>query len=137
MILAIDTSSKDSQVILLDNNKKIIDKIAWSKRASQSELTLKNIDKLLAKNDINLNRIDKIVVNQGPLSEDGQEASFTGLKIGISIANSLSFALKKQVFGVSLANSNFLEKLEQTELVSGRQKFIKPVYPKEPNIQLK
>jgi len=138
MILAIDTSSKDSQVLLLDSDKKVVDRIGWSKKASQSELTLKNIVKLLDRNKKEKNELKEVFVNQGPLTGSGEEASFTGLKIGVTIANGLAFALKIPVFGVSLSSHSLVGEIKKfkPDKDKKQRKYIEPIYPKEPNIQL-
>jgi len=54
-------------------------------RQPQSILIL--IDSLLKRSGLNLINIDKIKVNNGP-------GSFTGVRVGVSVANALSFLLK-------------------------------------------
>ena len=53
----------------------------------KSEACLPLLDKLLKKNKINIENIDEIQVKEGP-------GSFTGLRVGASIANALSYLLK-------------------------------------------
>lgn len=139
MILGIDTSGEDSGVILLNNEKKLIDRIVWSKKYSQSKLTLKYIDQLLIKNKVDKSDLGLVVVNQGPVTSKREEASFTGLKIGVTIANSFSFALKIPVVGVSLTNQSFLSACQKIDLdnITTNLDYIKPIYPKKPNIQIK
>lgn len=57
---------------------------------NRSQETLKLIDQALEEADISLSDIDKIIVMKGP-------GSFTGLRVGISVANALSFCLQKDV----------------------------------------
>ncbi len=139
MKLAIDTSSKDSQIILLNESNEVVDRINWSKKSSQSELTLKNIDKILKNSHSSISKIKAIFVNKGPLTEPGEEASFTGLKIGVTVANSLAFSLKIPVYGVSLSSRSFLDEIKNLKIdrTKNKEKYVQPVYPKEPNIQLK
>jgi tRNA threonylcarbamoyladenosine biosynthesis protein TsaB len=85
-ILQIDTS--DSQKILVglevDGKKEQLIKNSTFLR---SEAALPTIDKLLHRNLIKIEDIEKIEVNKGL-------GSFTGLRVGIAIANALSFLLK-------------------------------------------
>lgn len=53
------------------------------------------IDKVCRKAGVTVNQIDEINVEQGP-------GSFTGIKVGVSVANALSFALGKKVNSLSL-----------------------------------
>ncbi len=82
MILFLDTS---------DNKKTIIglDKKTWTFTAKEhrSQQLLAEIDQVLKKSRVSLKQIKEIKVNLGP-------GSFTGLRVGISVANALGWALK-------------------------------------------
>src|SRR5258706_14712869 len=84
-IIKIDTSdNKKISVILLINNRKTE---AYSESTLlKSEACLPLLDSLLKKNKIDISKIDRIYVNEGP-------GSFTGLRVGASIANTLSYLL--------------------------------------------
>ena len=85
-ILTIDTSdNKKISVGLEINNKR--DEITQDSIVLRSEAALPVIEKLLQKNNLNISQIDEIKINKGP-------GSFTGLRVGVSIANALSFLLK-------------------------------------------
>lgn len=60
--------------------------------SKKAQVILPMIEKLLKKNTIEIGDIDSIEVNAGP-------GSFTGLRIGISIANTLGMILKIPVNG--------------------------------------
>lgn len=84
--LLIDTSSnKEIKVGLSINRKKYIVKQSVDYRKAQVILPL--IDKILRKNNLTLQNLRKIEVNT-------REGSFTGVRIGLSVANVLGFALK-------------------------------------------
>lgn len=94
VILIIDTSSNQEIKIGLRIDKKEY----WIKRkliTKKSEIALQVIQELIKKQGIELNDLTQIEVNTGP-------GSFTGLKVGVSIANALSFALKIPVNNKSL-----------------------------------
>lgn len=84
--LIIDTASnKEIKIGLKINSKKYLSR---KKIGSQkAQIALPMIEKLLNQNSIVLKKIDGIQVNTGP-------GSFTGLRVGISIANALGFFLK-------------------------------------------
>ncbi len=82
--LYIDTSNNREINLQLEING---DKKSDSKPIFQrTEKALVFIEELLRENSLTLDKIDKIYVKRGP-------GSFTGLRVGVSIANSLSFAL--------------------------------------------
>lgn len=58
----------------------------------KSQIILVLIDKLLARKRLKINKITDIEVNLDP-------GSFTGLRVGISVANALGFALKIPING--------------------------------------
>lgn len=87
MKLFIDTS---------DNKRVIIgfDKKRWELRNKKprSQKLLGLIDKTLKKEKISLEQVTAIEINLGP-------GSFTGLKVGVSVANALGWALKIPING--------------------------------------
>lgn len=85
-ILYIDTSSKDKTRIVLKMNKKkdFIESLS-KKYNSQSCLII--IDRILRKNGLTVWDLSTIKVKKGP-------GSFTGLRVGVSVANTLSFLTK-------------------------------------------
>jgi len=135
LILAIDTAGSPSTV-LLAQGKKVIQEKTWSDLHTQSEKTLPTIEQLLKKANLGLNDLGLIVVNQGPYDQSQKPASFTGLKVGITIANSLSLALKIPVVGVSLKDQKIKDVVENSDFSNQKQDFIKPIYSKEPNITI-
>lgn len=85
-VLLIDTSSNKEIIVRLQIGKKEYqNKQKVGSQKAQAALPL--IDKLLRKHKLKTSDIDRIAVNTGP-------GSFTGLRVGISVANALSFALK-------------------------------------------
>jgi len=59
---------------------------------SKAQATLPLIEQILKEKNIALRDLDSIEVNTGP-------GSFTGIRVGISIANALGFSLKIPVNG--------------------------------------
>ncbi|GEM_PF-144025 len=84
--LLIDTASNREIVVGISiDGKKYLSKKKIGRQKAQVVLPM--IDNLLLKHKLKLSDLTDIEVDQGP-------GSFTGLRVGISIANALSFALK-------------------------------------------
>lgn len=82
--LYIDTRDNKRIVVRLEIQKETFEEksVASVKKA---QATLPMIEKLLKRARLGISDIDEIKVEMGP-------GSFTGLRVGISIANALSFA---------------------------------------------
>ncbi|MEX2007668.1 MAG: tRNA (adenosine(37)-N6)-threonylcarbamoyltransferase complex dimerization subunit type 1 TsaB [Candidatus Levyibacteriota bacterium] len=94
--LIINTSdNKEISVGLRTDGKEFIRKKKVD--ISKAQVTLPMIEKILLENKLSLKDLDAIEVNTGP-------GSFTGLRVGIAIANALSFALKIPVNGKRIGN---------------------------------
>ncbi len=91
-ILAIDTVSEQCSVSLLHNGELT----GFSERAPQqhARLVLPWIDQLLTDAGLARSAIDLIAVDHGP-------GSFTGVRIGVSIAQALAFGFGRPVAGLS------------------------------------
>ncbi len=84
-ILHIETSSEWCSVAVSQNNIRIDQEVSSEKNAQSSLLTIM-IDKLLHRNNLTTNQLNAIAVSKGP-------GSYTGLRIGVSTAKGLAFAL--------------------------------------------
>lgn len=91
-LLAIDTSSMACSVALLTGKK--IDEETMRQAKHQSQFILEMLDTLLKRNNLNIEEIDVLTYAEGP-------GSFTGLRVGASVVQGLSFAHNKPVIGVS------------------------------------
>ena len=89
-VLAIDTIESDTGIGLIGPN--ILEIKTWTSIRNQSQELLPNIDKLLKKNKIKPEQLKLIAVNLGP-------GSFTGLRVGISVANTFGYGLNIPVIG--------------------------------------
>ncbi len=91
IILIIDTSSNKEIIIGLEidgkkfENKKVID-------YRKAQATLPMIEAILKKHKLTLKDLSEIKLNPGP-------GSFTGLRVGVSIANTIGFLLKIPING--------------------------------------
>ncbi len=90
-ILHIDTRDNKNVVAKLDIDGKIIEANSINEdRRPESIVNL--IAAVCEKAGIRVQDVDEINVEEGP-------GSYTGLKVGVSVANALSFALGKKVNG--------------------------------------
>ena len=87
MKLCIDTSDNQKTIVGLDDRR-----LEKPTGIDKSQQTLGLIDQILKKNKKKMSDVTEIEVNLGP-------GSFTGLKIGVAIANTLGFALDIPVNG--------------------------------------
>jgi len=90
--IKIDTSNNKQITIELKIDDIKPQKIISDSIVLRSEAAIPLIDKLLKKNNLTLEDVNEVEVFEGP-------GSFTGLRVGISIANALGFLLKIPVNG--------------------------------------
>lgn len=102
MILFIDTST--DQIILALGKEKVMIREVLKSQHRHSEILLLTIDKFLKKNKLKLENLTGLIVNIGP-------GHYTGLRVGIVTANTLSFALKIPVVGIKNSKAFKVEKL--------------------------
>lgn len=89
--LFIDTRNNQEVVAkIVVEDKEFVEISTSENRRPESILSL--IDKVCQSANISVNDIDEINVEEGP-------GSYTGLKVGTSVANALSFSLGKKVNG--------------------------------------
>ncbi|WWO97310.1 MAG: tRNA (adenosine(37)-N6)-threonylcarbamoyltransferase complex dimerization subunit type 1 TsaB [Candidatus Dasytiphilus stammeri] len=91
-ILAIDTSTKVCSVALFNHGE--ISSIVRSSAKKHAQIVLSMIHNLLSKSEIYLNQLNVLAYNRGP-------GSFTGLRIGISIAQGIGLGLDLPLIGIS------------------------------------
>ncbi|MFA5270150.1 MAG: tRNA (adenosine(37)-N6)-threonylcarbamoyltransferase complex dimerization subunit type 1 TsaB [Patescibacteria group bacterium] len=127
-VLAIDTTEADTGIGLAGEGKIKID--TWVSQRNQSKELLPRIDRLLRSTKIKPEQLTQVAVNLGP-------GSFTGLRIGISIANAFGYALKIPVAGKSQVTGDIKERVEQLLSLKARSNKFKPALPtygREPRI---
>lgn len=94
LILNIETATTNCSVSLSKEGKTIVLKEDYDKNYSHAERLHVYIDGVLKKAGIESNQLDAIAVSKGP-------GSYTGLRIGVSAAKGLCFALDKPLISVS------------------------------------
>jgi len=92
-ILAIDTSTSIAGVCLFSEDG-IIGEFLMNNLKSHSKNLVPMVDELLKYVNVEMEDIDVIAVSLGP-------GSFTGLRIGLSVAKGFSYSLGKPIVGIS------------------------------------
>lgn len=97
LILNIETASPVCSVCLAENSK-LIDYRENTEGNSHAHLLTVMIEELLLANKISFNQLDAIAVSAGP-------GSYTGLRIGVSVAKGLCYSLGIPLMGISTLQS--------------------------------
>ena len=101
-VFAMDTSSQNASVAVIDDNK-ILGEFSVNSKNTHSQTIMPMTDELLKKCGLTLKDIDVFAVCTGP-------GSFTGVRIGMSAVKTLCQALSKPIIGVTsldTLSSNF------------------------------
>lgn len=117
MILGIDTTKREKIFLRLFNKKK--EECFEFKTDNQSDDILLAIEGILKINKISPQNLKGIIVDCGP-------GSFTGVRVGVVVANTLAWTLNLPVLGYKQKNYSFA----LAKILKNRQiKFFKPVIP--------
>lgn len=93
LLLAFDTATKHCAVVLAENGRVLSDRVDGSDRLSHAEVLNVFIDAVLKDAGKELHELNGVAVGIGP-------GSYTGLRIGLSAAKGLCFALDIPIFGM-------------------------------------
>ena len=99
IILAIRTDKPEAELYIYDGSEKLAE-IKWQAHLKLAETLNTKIKGILNKSSISLAGLDGIAVYKGP-------GSFTGLRIGMSVANALAYA--QSITIVARGGQNWLE----------------------------
>lgn len=94
MILAIRTDKPEAELYLYNAEHGLIDSYTWSAHRELSLTLLKNIEKLLKKNSLTLKDLRGLIAYRGP-------GSFTGLRIGLTVANTIAYTSTIPIVGAN------------------------------------
>jgi len=97
MKLEIDTTESDKVSINLDGKK-----YEAQKKDRKSQELLKLIDKALKEQDKTPSDLSEISINPGP-------GSYTGLRVGLSVANTMSWVLRIPINGKKVWEGEVVE----------------------------
>ncbi len=96
IILTIRTDKPDAELCLYKDTTQL-ECIQWQAHRQLAETIHAQITQLLKKHDKTLHDIHGIGCYKGP-------GSFTGLRIGLTVANALAYSLKVPIFGATGEN---------------------------------
>ena len=94
LILSIETATKSCSIAIAKNGQLLASKEEVSEKYSHSEQLTIFIDNLLKENSLTVADLDAIAISSGP-------GSYTGLRIGVSTAKGLCYALDIPLISVS------------------------------------
>lgn len=125
MILGVRTDTAEAELVLAHTDGRVVEREHWEAGRQLADQLLPRIAALLERHDASWSGLTGIVAYQGP-------GSFTGLRIGLTVANSIGYAQ-----GIPLAAANGKQWLEDGihTLRAGNGKIqVLPLYGSEPNI---
>ena len=125
MILLIDTTNPDQLFLGLCKDKNICTNKIIAKRNGQLEILLPQIEDLLKSQHAKKTDLTAIAVNEGP-------GTYTGLRIGITTANTLAWSLDIPVLPFQKTGTEEII-TSVHKYLSANDKFSKPVSPKYPS----
>ena len=125
MIILTIRSDEPEAELSLYNDKEQIDKIIWKAHRQLAETINTKIKKLLELNHCELKNLGGIVCYKGP-------GSFTGLRIGLTVANTFAQQLNIPIIGGTGKGweNNSIKKI----LMKENEELVIPVYGGEPHI---
>ena len=130
--LGIHSVEKKQSVFVLRGGE-IVARHAWTGDYDETEKLLVAIQAVLKQAACGFNDLKKIFVVSGP-------GGFSSTRIGVTVANTLAFALRIPVYGVPLTEGHAAEnmiKKQSARSVQPRNRFVKPIYNTPPSITMK
>ena len=124
IILALRTDKPEAEIALYDDSK-LIDNASWEAHLQLAETIHHKIKDLLSSQGSDWSNIEGIIIYRGP-------GSFTGLRIGMSVANALASSLQIPI--ISESGEFWLEEALAKILNGSNQKVATPEYGSEPHI---
>ena len=125
MIMAVRTDQPCAELYLLDVKGKESARHAWQADRQLAATLLSEITQLLARQHTALSDLSGIVVFSG-------SGSFTGLRIGTTVANALAYSLGIPV--VKTTDDDWLSSAESALAKAQLGQFVQPDYDRAPNI---
>jgi tRNA threonylcarbamoyladenosine biosynthesis protein TsaB len=124
IILTIRTDKPEAELGIYDDNTQLASMV-WQAHRQLAETIHLKIDELLTTNSLDLHKLEGLVVFQGP-------GSFTGLRIGITVANALADALQIPIAGT--AHEDWIEDGIDFLLNEENDTLVLPQYGALPNV---
>lgn len=123
-ILTLRTDKPEAELYLYKDSKKLSE-IKWQAHRELAETIHSKIEEILNKSSIKLKNLDGIVCYKGP-------GSFTGLRIGLSVANALAYANNIPV--IAAGGKEWIKDGINDLQVGKNDKIAMPEYDSPPNI---
>ena len=124
MILALRSDKPEAELYLFNDGKKIAE-IKWEAHRELADTLLSKIKEILVNNNVADNEITGIIMHTG-------EGSFTGLRIGTTVANAMSYSLGVPI--VAAEGENWINEGLGKITSSKPGDLVVPKYNAEPNI---
>jgi len=133
-ILYIDTTTSYLYGALFDENK-VIESVSEKLGKDLSVFTLQKIKEMFDKTNLEPSDVDKIMVVNGP-------GSFTGIRIGVTIAKVYAHSLKKKITAISSLQAMALSTKKDVEyripIIDARREYVyAAIYDKDNMLILK
>lgn len=125
MILAIRTDRPTAELYLLDPAGKVVAQHEWLADRQLADTLLETILSFLDQYDYTIEQVNGVAVFTG-------EGSFTGLRIGATVANALAYSLGVKV--VAIGGEDWLNQIVSTLAQAKLGQYAIPIYDSEPNI---
>lgn len=122
MYLAVRTDKPEAEIYLLNTDGTVAAQKIWDADRTLARDLPGEIDELVGEN---YEQLTGVVAFRGP-------GSFTGLRIGINVANTISYARNLPIVGVN--GDDWLSAGVKRLQDSGNDKIVLPEYNAEPNI---
>lgn len=125
MILALRTDKPEAELHLLDQSGAEIATYSWEAHRTLAATLVSNIGEFLEENKTSTKELTGLVVFTGA-------GSFTGLRIGTTVANALAYSNEVPIVAGEGEDwlADGLKKLPDAKL----EKYVIPTYDREPNI---
>ena len=112
-ILAIDTAHLDYSIAIINSNG-VLSQISTSKDEKPSEQIIELLEDSLLQANLGIHDLDCIAVSVGP-------GNFTGIRVGISFAKGIAFALNINCIGINRFQTLIDTDLPTLGIISSRE----------------
>ena len=123
-ILALKTANPEAEIYLYKNDL-LIEKYIWVADRKLADTLNYQINEIIDRNKLVYEDLGGLAIFKGP-------GSFTGLRIGISVFNTIAYTLEIPIIGSS--GDNWLSDAISGLISNKNDKLVIPEYGSEPNI---
>lgn len=125
MILVIRTDKPEAELYILNRESEIEGEVIWEAHRELSNTIFYKINEVFKQCNASYGQLKGVIVYEGP-------GSFTGLRIGATVANTLASSLDIPIVGTT--GHNWISQGAQRLLKEENDQIITPKYGGEPNI---